>query len=30
VVLTTAATLPAAAHPDAVVRISSGAIVTPD
>jgi DNA replication and repair protein RecF len=30
VVLTTAATLPAAAHPDAVVRISSGAIVTPN
>jgi DNA replication and repair protein RecF len=30
VVLTTAATLPAAAHPDAVVRISSGAVVAPD
>jgi DNA replication and repair protein RecF len=30
VVLTTAATLPTAAHPDAVVRISSGAVVAPD
>jgi DNA replication and repair protein RecF len=30
VVLTTAATLPSAAHPDAVVRISSGTAVTAD
>jgi DNA replication and repair protein RecF len=30
VVLTTAASLPTAAHPDAVVRISSGAVVAPD
>jgi DNA replication and repair protein RecF len=30
VVLTTAATLPPAAHPDAVVRISSGAVVAAD